>query len=161
MGYGGLRIGEVEQPRWADLHMSKGRFTMTDVRRGGSSGTTQDKDERSVPVHPAIAALLGPPKKRTGRVLQTITERRLLKRLKELCGTCGFEDPRQYKLHCFRDHFASLCANHHVACRKALPWLGHSSSQMLELYDEESQKAMMALQYGPDRWMFQRRTLSA
>ena len=36
----------------------------------------------------------------------------------------------------------------HVAFRKALAWLGYSSSQMLDmcyhLYDEDSQKAMMA-----------------
>ena len=30
--------------------------------------------------------------------------------------------------------FASLCANHRVAHRKALAWLGHSSSEMLDLY---------------------------
>jgi hypothetical protein len=61
----------------------------------------------------------------------------------------GFEDPRRYKLHSFRHHFASLCANHNVAYRKALAWLGHSSSQMLDLYyhlhDEDSQQAIMAL----------------
>lgn len=53
------------------------------------------------------------------------------------------------KLHSFRHHFASICANHHVAYRKALTWLGHSSSEMLELYyhlhDDDSQKAMLAL----------------
>jgi integrase len=55
----------------------------------------------------------------------------------------------QYKLHSFRHHFASLCANHQVAYRKALAWLGHSSSEMLDLYyhlrDEDSRQAMMAL----------------
>jgi site-specific recombinase XerD len=53
-------------------------------------------------------------------VFKAVTERQLLKRVKELCQTCGFEDPRQYKLHSFRHHFASLCANHNVAYRKAL-----------------------------------------
>ena len=149
MGYAGLRIGEVEQLQWDDLHAGGGRFTMIHVRRGGSSGTTKDKDDRFVPVHSTIAALLGSPAKRTGRVFKAITERQLLKRLKELCETSGFENPRQYKLHSFRHHFASLCANHNVAYRKALAWLGHSSSQMLDLYyhlhDEDSQRAMEAL----------------
>jgi integrase len=149
MGYAGLRIGEVEQLRWDDLHMADGRFTMIHVKRGGSSGTTKDKDERFVPIHPSIASLLGPPTKKTGRVFKAITERQLLKRLKVLCGACGFENPTRYKLHSFRHHFASLCANHHVAYRKALAWLGHSSSQMLDLYyhlhDEDSQNAMRAL----------------
>jgi hypothetical protein len=48
-----------------------------------------------------------------------------------------------------RHHFASLCANHNVAYRKALTWLGHSSSEILELYyhlhDADSQAAMRAL----------------
>jgi len=149
MGYAGLRIGEVEQLRWDDLHLSSGRFTMIHVRRGGSSNTTKDKDDRFVPVHPVIAALLGQPHKNATTLFENITERQLLKRLKELCGTCGFENPKQYKLHSFRHHFASLCANHNVAYRKALAWLGHSSSQMLDLYyhlhDEDSQRAMEAL----------------
>ena len=93
--------------------------------------------------------MLGPAKKKTGLIFKSITERRLLKRLKELCEQCEFENPRQYKLHSFRHHFGSLCANHNVAYRKALAWLGHSSSQMLDLYyhlhDEDSQQAMVAL----------------
>jgi hypothetical protein len=93
--------------------------------------------------------MLGIPKKRSGLVFGTITERKLLKRIKALCRQCKFENPNQYKLHSFRHHFASLCANHHVAHRKALAWLGHSSSDILDLYyhlhDEDSQQAMMAL----------------
>ena len=149
MGYAGLRIGEVEQLRWEDLHAHGNGFTMIHVRRGGSSGRTKDKDDRFVPVHPTIAALLAAPAKKTGKVFQAIKERHLLQRLKGLCEACSFENPKQYKLHSFRHHFASLCANHRVAYRKALAWLGHSSSQMLDLYyhlhDEDSQQAMMAL----------------
>ena len=85
----------------------------------------------------------------TGKVFKAITERHRLQRLKGLCETCSFKNPKQYKLHSFRHHFASLCANHNVAYRKAPAWLGHSSSQMLDLYyhlhDEDSQQAMMAL----------------
>ena len=62
---------------------------------------------------------------------------------------CKFEKPDEFKLHSFRHHFASLCANHGVAHRKALAWLGHSSSDMLDLYyhlhDDDSQQAMQAL----------------
>ena len=78
-----------------------------------------------------------------------IAERPLLKRLKELCAACKLPGAKQFKLHSFRHHFASLCANHRVAYRKALAWLGHSSSEMLDLYyhlhDEDSQQAMQAL----------------
>jgi len=148
MGYAGLRIGEVEQLHWEDLREQDGSLTMIHVRRGGSAGSTKDKDDRFVPVHPKIAPHLEP-RKKAGPVFSTIAERTLLARLKDLCGVCEFDDPDQYKLHSFRHHFASLCANHHVAYRKALAWLGHSSSDMLDLYyhlhDEDSQEAMRAL----------------
>lgn len=119
------------------------------MRRGGSAGLPKDKDERFVPVHPKVAELLGLAARTTGRVFGAITERKLLKRLKRLCGICKFESASGFKLHSFRHHFASLCANHQVAYRKALAWLGHSSSEMLNLYyhlhDEDSQAAMVAL----------------
>lgn len=148
MGYAGLRIGEVEQLRWEDI-IAKGKiYTMLHIRRGGSNGTTKDKDERFVPIHPKIEELL-PKKRGTGVLLPTIKARKLLGRLKILCAVCKFEKPIQYKLHTFRHHFASLCANHRVAYRKALAWLGHSSSDILDLYyhlhDEDSQNAMMEL----------------
>jgi len=88
-------------------------------------------------------------RKKSGPIFTRITERCLLQRLKTLCEVCEFENPRQYKFRSFRHHFASLCANRHMAHRKALAWLGHRSSEMLDLYyhlhDEDSQQAMMAL----------------
>ena len=148
MGYAGLRIGEVEQLRWEDIIAKGKQFTMIHIRRGGSNGTTKDKEERFVPIHPKIAEYL-PRKKGSGVLLATIKARRLLKRIKTLCKGCKFDNPVQYKLHTFRHHFASLCANHHIAYRKVLAWLGHSSSDILDLYyhlhDEDSQNAMMEL----------------
>ena len=148
MGYAGLRIGEVEQLHWEDLREKDGKLTMLHIRRGGSMGTTKDKDERFVPIHPRVAPLLQP-RKKSGVIFSTFRERTLLQRLKDLCKEKGFEKPDQYKLHSLRHHFASLCANHGVAYRKALAWLGHSSSDMLNLYyhlyDEDSQQSMVAL----------------
>jgi hypothetical protein len=122
---------------------------MIHIRRGGSNGTTKDKDDRFVPIHPSVAELLSDKKHVHGVLLPTINARRLLKRLKVLCKRCEFENPTQYKLHSFRHHFASMCANHGLAHRKALAWLGHSSSEMLDLYyhlhDEDSQRTMMDL----------------
>jgi len=107
------------------------------------------KEYRFVPVHPKIADLLKSRKKTNGILLPAINERKLLKRLKILCAEEKFDNPGQYKLHSFRHHFASLCANHQVAYRKALAWLGHSSSEMLDLYyhlhDEDSHNTMMEL----------------
>ena len=149
MGFAGLRIGEVEQRHNEDIIIKDGHFTMIHICRGGSNGTTKDKDDRFVPIHPKIAEFLKFHRKNNGILVPTINARKLLKRIKFLCKECGFENPTQYKLHSFRHHFASLCANHGVAHRKALAWLGHSSSEMLDLYyhlhDEDSQKTMMAL----------------
>ncbi len=153
MGYAGLRIGEVEQLQWEDVRLRGGKPVMFHIRRGGSAGTTKDKDERFVPVHPRIADLLGAAKK-SSLVFKAIRERTLLARLKDLCKACGFDKAEEFKLHSFRHHFASLCANHGVAHRKALAWLGHSSSDMLDLYyhlhDDDSQQAMLALAAGAE-----------
>ena len=69
--------------------------------------------------------------------------------MKELCEQLKFPKATEFKLHSFRHHFASLCANHAVAYRKALAWLGHSDSSILALYyhltDSDSQAAMEAL----------------
>jgi site-specific recombinase XerD len=149
LGYAGLRIGEVEQMPWSDVRLDGKGGGMFHVRRGGSNGTTKDKDERFVPIHPRIAALLSSLARKTPLAFPGITERVLLQRVKDLCGELGFVNAEKFKLHSFRHHFASLCANHHVAHRKALSWLGHSSSDILELYyhltDDESQSAMRAL----------------
>jgi len=149
MGYAGLRIGEVEQLQWQDVKVRDGNPTMLHIRRGGSNGSTKDKDERFVPIHPKVAEQLGSARSDRGPIYCEITQRALLMRLKDLCEQCGFKNPRQYKLHSFRHHFASLCANNRVAHRKALAWLGHSSSDMLDLYyhlhDEDSLQAMQAL----------------
>jgi integrase len=140
--------GVPRQLRWEDFHRIDGELTMIHVRRGGSRGITKDKDDRFVPVHPKVAEQLSS-LRQTGPVFRTISERRLLRRLKELCADCKFGDPKKYKLHSFRHHFASLCANHRVAYRKALAWLGHSSSEMLDLYyhlhDDDSHQAMQPL----------------
>lgn len=128
MGYAGLRIGEVEQLQHRDIISKQKQFTMIHICRGGSNGTTKDKDDRFVPIHPRILELLKINTKMQGLLLPRINARRLLKRLKALCKQCDFENPIQYKLHSFRHHFASICANHGVAHRKALAWLGHSSS---------------------------------
>ncbi|HEY1687029.1 MAG TPA: site-specific integrase [Tepidisphaeraceae bacterium] len=149
LGYAGLRIGEVEQMQWTDVRFDGNGGGMFHIRRGGSNGTTKDKDERFVPIHPRVAPLVAALSRSSKLVFPGITERQLLQRVKNLCAELGFASAEKFKLHSFRHHFASLCANHQVAHRKALAWLGHSSSDILELYyhltDEESQSAMRAL----------------
>jgi len=149
LGYAGLRIGELEQLQWVDVQLDGDDQGMFHIRRGGSSGSPKDKDHRFVPIYPRIQSLIKALPRTGNLVFPGVTERQLLKRVKEVCREIGLPDPDKYKLHSFRHHFASLCANHQVAYRKALAWLGHSSSDILDLYyhlhDADSQAAMRAL----------------
>jgi site-specific recombinase XerD len=149
LGYAGLRIGEVEQMLRRDVRLGENGSGMFHVRLGGSNGTTKDKDARFVPIHPRIRPLIAALPKNGDRIFPDIRERQLLKRVKELCEQLKFPKASEFKLHSFRHHFASLCANHQVAYRKALAWLGHSDSSILQLYyhltDSDSQAAMEAL----------------
>jgi integrase/recombinase XerD len=82
-------------------------------------------------------------------VLPGLRARTLLAQIKRLSRECGFPDPHRYKTHALRHHFASMCANRGVPYRLVLAWLGHSSSDILDLYyhlfDDESRAAMLAL----------------
>jgi integrase len=149
LAYAGLRIGEAEQMLWRDVRLAGNGSGMFHVRLGGSNGTTKDKDARFVPIHPRIRPLIAALPKVGDHVFPDIRERQLLKRLKTLCGELKFPKASEFKLHSFRHHFGSLCANHQVAYRKALAWLGHSDSSILQLYyhltDSDSQAAMESL----------------
>ncbi|MFN0011721.1 MAG: tyrosine-type recombinase/integrase [Phycisphaerales bacterium] len=147
LAYSGMRIGELEQLRWMDVLLDRGKLGMFHIRRGGSADTTKDKDHRFVPVHPRIRPLIDALPRGGELVLPGASERRLLDAVKSVCKSQGLGT--KFKLHSFRHHFASMCANHSVAYRKALAWLGHSSSEILDLYyhlhDDESESAMIAL----------------
>jgi len=149
LAYAGLRIGEAEQMLWQDVRLGENGSGMFHVRLGGSNGTTKDKDARFVPIHPRIRPLIAALDKSGDHVFPDIRERQLLQRVKALCAELKFPKASEFKLHSFRHHFASLCANHQVAYRKALAWLGHSDSSILQLYyhltDDDSQAAMKAL----------------
>ena len=155
LAYEGLRIGELEQLQWGDVNLASGELGMLHICRGGSTpGKTKSKRDRFVPIHPRVRPMLKSlprPRPRNGEplVFPGVTERRCLKRLKEVCKEIGLVNPDSYKLHSFRHHFASMCANHQVAYKKALAWLGHRSSDILDLYyhlnDAESQSAMASL----------------
>ena len=152
LAYAGLRIGEAEQMLWQDVRLGENGAGMFHIRLGGSNGTTKDKDARFVPIHPRIRPLIAALPRKGELVFPGIHERQLLLRVKELCEQQKFPKAAEFKLHSFRHHFASLCANHAVAYRKALSWLGHSDSSILALYyhltDSDSQAAMEALAGG-------------
>ena len=123
---------------------------MFHICRGGSTpGKTKNKEHRFIPIHPKVRPLIEALPKNDLCVFPEINARKILKRLKVICKEVQFINPEQYKIHSFRHHFASLCANHQIAYKKALLWMGHSSSEILDLYyhlsDADSQAAMQSL----------------
>lgn len=150
LAYSGMRVGELEQLLWEDVLFDRGELGMFHIRRGGSvPGKTKNRRDRVVPIHPRVRPLLEALDTRHDLVFPAIRERQLLARLKQLCRAAGFSSPNKYKTHSLRHHFCSMCANHQVAYRKALAWMGHHDSSILSLYyhlsDYESESAMKAL----------------
>lgn len=147
LAYTGLRIGELEQLHWADVHLDMGELGMLHVHRGGSTETTKDREARFVPIDPKIRPLLDGLPRDGELVLPDLRARTLLAQIKRLCGELGYG--RHYKTHSLRHHFASTCANSSIPYRMALAWMGHSSSSILDLYyhlhDAESEAAMIRM----------------
>lgn len=147
LAYTGLRVGELEQLHWADVHLEMGELGMLHVHRGGSTGSTKDREARFVPIDPKIRPVLDALPRDDDLVLPELRARTLLAQIKRLCIKLGYG--RSYKTHSLRHHFASMCANSSIPYRMALAWMGHSSSSILDLYyhlhDAESEAAMIRM----------------
>lgn len=150
--YLGFRVGEIVALRWEDVHLDRGDLGVVHIRRGGSAEAPKDKEHRFIPIHPRLRPIFEElAASRSGPlVLPGVRDRTLLARLKRVCKELGL-DPR-LKVHSLRHHFASMCANSSVPYRLALAWMGHSSSEILDLYyhlsDAESVAAMKRLAEG-------------
>jgi integrase len=163
MAYLGLRFGEVRDLQWSDILWNQGAHGFVVIRRGGSSRRTKNKKVRRIPLNvdlkPYLASLprtfdrifTARPSKKHPDGGGPISERRLLVSLKRLCKRCKFANPKQYKLHTFRHAFASMCARNNISHKYALEWMGHSSSEILDLYyamyDEVAEAAMRTIIY--------------
>lgn len=146
--YAGLRAGEMIQLRWIDVRFDRGNLGVLHIQRGGSAGTTKDKEPRFIPIHPRVREALDRLERSDALVLPGLSDRTLLGQIKRLCREFGFDS--RLKTHSLRHHFASHCAaNPRVPYRMALAWMGHSSSQVLDLYfhlhDDDSENAMQSL----------------
>jgi integrase len=118
-----------------------------------------------VPIHPELRAILDALPRQFDRVFTAqpspkfpsggnpLNERRVLVSLKRLCRRCKFASPDQYKLHTLRHSFASMCARTNVSYKYALEWMGHRSSDILDMYytmfDADAHAAMKTLVYPP------------
>jgi integrase len=166
MAYTGMRFGEVRDLRWSDIQFDQGVGGFIIIQRGGSGRTTKNRKIRRVPMHPELRDILAALPRKFERVFTSLpsarypsgdcplNERTLIQSLKGLCARCGFENPTQYKLHTFRHAFASMCARNSVSYKYALTWMGHSSSEILDLYytmfDQTAELAMKTIAYPTD-----------
>ena len=137
------------------------------VSRGGSTGKPKSRRTRRVPLHRELRKVLEQLPRTGERVFysraskkypgggQRVGESHLLKSLKRLCRRLGFDKPDQYKLHTFRHAFASMCARNNVAYKYALEWMGHRSSDVLDLYysqfDDHAAEAIRTIRYATSR----------
>ena len=154
LAFTGMRIGELRQLQWEDVDMES---NVIHVNRGGSDGKPKDKEDRFIPIHkgklkPFLQAL--PVKSELVLLMpngKQVSSKKLRRYLKSLCKQCGFENPKQYKLHTFRHFFASYCAQQNMSYKYVLEWMGHSSSAILDMYftmnDRHSQNAMNSLSF--------------
>jgi integrase len=150
----GMRIGELRQLQWKDVDVQS---NVIHVHRGGSDGKPKDKEDRFVPVHrgklkPLLQAL--PTESELVFLMpdgRQVSAKKLRRYLKSLCKQCGFENPKQFKLHTFRHFFASYCAQQNMSYKYVLEWMGHSSSAILDMYftmnDKHSQTAVNSLSF--------------
>ncbi len=153
LAYTGMRFGELRDLRWADLSLPADRPGNILICHGGSGDTPKDQDSRRVPLHAELRKLLdrlprlgdrvfySPPCKRHPEGGRPLSESTWLKRLKAASARCDLAQPQQYKLHTFRHAFASMCARNNVAYRYALAWMGHSSSEIVDLYFKQFDSA--------------------
>ena len=165
LAYTGLRIGEARELLWQDVALPSDRPGHINVRSGGGDGTTKNRKSRRIPIAPDLRPILEALPRRGPRVFYSppstrypngdcpLNDSSVLQRLKDVCARCGFDNPRQYKVHTFRHVFASMCARTNVAYKYALSWMGHSSSDILDVYyrqfDDVADQAMRTISYAP------------
>ena len=161
LAFTGMRIGELRELRWTDVLFDQGACGFIVVQRGGSGGTTKSRKVRRIPIHPELLRILKALPRQFDRVVTAprccrypaggapINDRTILKQLKALCRTCKFPSPDSFKTHSLRHAFCSMCARNNISYKYALEWMGHSSSDILDLYyrmfDETAETAMKTI----------------
>jgi len=158
LAFTGMRIGKLAQLHWEDVDLES---NVIHVQRGGSEGRTKDKEDRFIPLHARKLRPIYQSLARQSELVflmpkgKPVSQKKLLAYLKDLCRQCGFEDPRQYKLHTFRHFFASYCAQQNLSYKYVLEWMGHSSSAILDMYftmnDRQAQAAMNSLSFSNEK----------
>ena len=146
LAYTGMRIGEVRDLLWEDVTLGTPENQCILVRRGGSGAKTKTGKVRRIPVHPALCAELAAlprksatvftraPSTRDPKGVKPINVRKVLTQVKRLCKQLKFLGHERMKVHSFRHFFCSTLAKEGAPERYVRGLLGHSSSDMVNLY---------------------------
>jgi integrase len=167
MAYTGLRFGEVRDLMWDHIQLRESGGAIRVYGGGsGSDGGPKDHEYRTVPVNAELARILSAVPREQARVFshpgtkkwpygsRPLDQTQLLKKLKRLCKRVGFPDWQRLKLHSFRHGFASMCARKNLPQKYILDWMGHSKSDILDMYitlhDETAQRAINQISFQGD-----------
>jgi len=159
----GMRFGEIRDLEWRDIELRDDGGTIFVSRGGSRKDMTKSGQGRPIPITKELRDVLAalprdqdrvfshPPTTMYGYGERALDETQLLHAIKRLCKRLGFSE--KLKLHSFRHFFASTCARNNVSYKFALKWMGHSSSEILDLYfhmhDREAQQAINGLVFMP------------
>lgn len=145
--YTGIRVGELLSLRWTDIVYRDSEPVKIHIQRGGSAGTTKDKDSRLVPVHPRIADVIKGLDRSHPTLMPPMRDRMILLRVKRAAEEAGIEG--RMTTHALRHGFASMAANSGIPYRLVTSWLGHNSSAVTDIYfqqlDKSSENAMRVM----------------
>lgn len=145
--YTGMRVGELLALRWTDVLYRDSEPVKIHIQRGGSAGTTKDKDARLVPVHPRIADVIEGLDRSHPTLMPPMRDRMILLRVKRAAEEAGIEG--RMTTHALRHGFASMAANSGIPYRLVTSWLGHNSSAVTDIYfqqlDKSSENAMRVM----------------
>ncbi len=137
--YTGMRVGELLALRWSDVLYRDSKPMKIHIQRGGSAGTTKDKDTRLVPVHPRIVDVIKGLDRSHPTVMPPMRDRMILLRVKRAAEEAGIEG--RMTTHALRHGFASMAANSGIPYRLVTSWLGHHSSSVTDIYFQQLEKS--------------------
>ena len=155
----GLRVGELKHLTWDDVDYSNNVLHV----RPKDGWKPKTGDRRAVPMSPRVRALLeglpqhsdsmwvvtAPPSPKYPSGDHQISERRLLKALKQILKKLGLKG----HLHTFRHAFISRALTSGIPESVVRAWVGHVDADVIRLYthiaDAASQAAMRRLTASP------------
>ena len=153
--YTGLRAAELTNLRWDEVDTTNLRLHKRDLSHSGQhpakdrTRTTKNHRDRSLPIHPKLLTVLQRrfESKATAfvftdhkdRPVTTDTTYTQLKRIVARLAEREDADPAlrgisRGTVHSFRHYFVSTCSDHGVSPHMLMSWLGHGSSEMVNLY---------------------------